>query len=159
MIRVASLRADYGWPYCFYDYVAGHHVVAPEYTGDAKMAAHCDRVIQPLLPFPAHWAPMSLLFYSGTMFPAKYRSGAFVAFHGSAFRAPLPQEAYMVVFVAFKDGLPVGDYETFADGFAGGMLSPEGALHRPVGLAQGPDGALYVSDDKGGRIWKITYKK
>ena len=63
------------------------------------------------------------------------------------------------VFLSFKKGLPYGDYEIFATGFAGGMLSPEGALHRPAGLAQGPDGALYVSDDKGGRIWKITYKK
>jgi glucose/arabinose dehydrogenase len=101
---------------------------------------------------------MSMLFYSGTMFPAKYRTGAFVAFHGSAYRAPLPQEGYNVIFVPFKDALPFGDYEIFADGFAGGMLSPEGALHRPVGLAVGPDGALYVSDDKGGRIWKITYR-
>lgn len=157
MIRIASIRADYGWPYCFYDYVDGKRVIAPEYAGPTANPARCDRLIQPLLPFPAHWAPMSMLFYSGTMFPEKYRTGAFVAFHGSAHRAPLPQEGYNIVFVAFKDALPVGDYEVFADGFAGGMLSPEGALHRPVGLAQGPDGALYVSDDKGGRIWKITY--
>ena len=157
-IRIASIRADYGWPYCFYDYVDGRRVLAPEYASPKAQPTRCDRMIQPLLPFPAHWAPMSVLFYAGTMFPEKYRTGAFVAFHGSAFRAPLPQEGYNIVFVAFKDGLPFGDYEVFADGFAGGMLSPEGAVHRPVGLAQGPDGALYVSDDKGGRIWKITYR-
>ena len=56
----------------------------------------------------------------------------------------------------FKEGL-AADYSVFASGFAGSMASPEGAAHRPVGLAQGPDGALYLSDDKGGRIWRITY--
>jgi glucose/arabinose dehydrogenase len=157
-IRIASIRADYGWPYCYYDYVDGKRVLAPEYSEPKPEPARCDRHIQPLIPFPAHWSPMSIVFYTGKMFPEKYRNGAFIAFHGSAYRAPLPQEGYNVVFVAFKDGLPFGDYETFADGFAGGMLSPEGAVHRPVGLAQGPDGSLYVSDDKGGRIWKITYK-
>jgi glucose/arabinose dehydrogenase len=159
LIRVAAIRADYGWPYCFYDYVDGRRVLAPEYAGPKALPGRCDRQIQPLLPFPAHWSPMAILFYTGKMFPEKYRSGAFIAFHGSAYRAPLPQEGYNVVFVAFKDGLPFGDYETFADGFAGGMLSPEGAVHRPVGLAQGPDGALYVSDDKGGRSWRITYSR
>ena len=158
LIRIATIRADYGWPYCFFDYVDGKRVLAPEYAGVNSKPERCDRLIQPLLPFPAHWSPMSILFYSGKMFPEKYRAGAFIAFHGSAYRAPLPQEGYNVVFVPFKDGLPFGDYEIFADGFAGGMLSPEGAVHRPVGLAQGPDGALYVSDDKGGRIWKITHK-
>jgi glucose/arabinose dehydrogenase len=59
--------------------------------------------------------------------------------------------------VQFSNGIP-GDYQVFAKGFAGGMMSPEGAAHRVVGLAQGPDGALYVSDDKAGRIWKITYR-
>jgi glucose/arabinose dehydrogenase len=169
-VRVASSRADFGWPYCYYDYIDGKRVLAPEYaaakpqpvpTGRGAKAPppeRCARHIQPLIPFPAHWSPMSIVFYSGKMFPEKYRNGAFIAFHGSAYRPPLPQEGYFVVFVAFKDGLPFGDYDTFADGFAGGMLSPEGAVHRPVGLAQGPDGALYVSDDKGGRIWKITYQ-
>jgi glucose/arabinose dehydrogenase len=158
-IRVAPIRADYGWPYCYYDYVLGHRVLAPEYGGDKAQTTRCDRQIQPIIAFPAHWSPMAILFYTGKMFPPKYQTGAFIAFHGSAFRAPFPQEGYNIVFVAFKDGMPYGDYETFADGFAGGMLSPAGALHRPAGLAQGKDGALYVSDDKGGRIWRITYKK
>ncbi|MDB4874580.1 MAG: L-sorbosone dehydrogenase [Gemmatimonadetes bacterium] len=157
MIRVASTRPDYGWPYCYYDYLKGERVVAPEYGGDKVQTGRCDRLIQPLIAFPAHWSPMSLLFYTGKMFPAQYQTGAFIAFHGSAFRAPLPQEGYQVVFLTFKDGL-AADYTVFASGFAGGMSSPEGAAHRPVGLAQGPDGALYLSDDKGGRIWRISYK-
>lgn len=156
MIRIASTRPDFGWPYCYFDYIKSERVLAPEYGGDKTQIGRCDRLIQPLIAFPAHWAPMSLLFYTGKMFPPSYQGGAFIAFHGSAFRAPLPQEGYHVVFLRFKEGL-AADYTVFATGFAGGMASPEGAAHRPVGLAQGPDGALYLSDDKGGRIWKITY--
>ena len=135
-------------------------MVAPEYAADPRAPAVCDHAIQPLLAFPAHWAPMSMLFYTGKMFPAKYRAGVFVAFHGSAYRAPLPEEGYQIVFVPFtRDDLPASHYDVFATGFAGGMMSPTGADHRVVGMAQGPDGAMYVSDDKGGRIWRITYKK
>jgi glucose/arabinose dehydrogenase len=157
LFRVATTRADFGWPYCYYDYLKGARVLAPEYGGNKQTSDRCDRLIQPLVAFPAHWSPMSMLFYTGTMFPAAYRTGAFIAFHGSAYRSPLPQEGYHIVFLQFSDEM-AGDYEIFATGFAGGMTSPEGAAHRVVGLAQGPDGALYVSDDKGGRIWKITYK-
>ena len=157
MFRIAATKADFGWPYCYYDYLKQARVLAPEYGGNKQTVGRCDRLIQPLVAFPAHWSPMSILFYTGAMFPPAYRSGAFVAFHGSADRAPLPQEGYHIVFIQFSNGTP-GDYQVFAKGFAGGMMSPEGAAHRAVGLAQGPDGALYVSDDKAGRIWKITYK-
>jgi glucose/arabinose dehydrogenase len=158
MIRIASTRPDFGWPYCYYDYIKAERRLAPEYGGDKTKVDRCDRLIQPLIAYPAHWAPMSMVFYTGKMFPASYQGGAFVAFHGSAFRAPEPQEGYQVIFQQFKDGL-ASDYSVFAGGFAGSMASPEGAAHRPVGLALGADGALYLSDDKGGRIWKITYKK
>ena len=157
MIRIATVRADFGWPYCYYDFLKQQRVVAPEYGGDKVQDGRCQRLIQPLIAFPAHWAPMSMLFYTGKMFPASYRAGAFIAFHGSAFRAPLPEEGYHVVFLSFTADNLAGDYTIFADGFAGGMASPEGAAHRPVGLAEGPDGALYLSDDKAGRIWRITY--
>ncbi len=157
MIRIAAARADFGWPYCYYDYNKAARVLAPEYGGDKQRTDRCDRLIQPLVAFPAHWAPMAMVFYSGKMFPASYQGGAFIAFHGSAFRAPLAQEGYHLVFQQFKNGM-AGDYSVFATGFDGGMSSPEGAAHRPSGLAVGPDGALYVSDDKGGRIWRITYK-
>ncbi len=110
------------------------------------------------MAFPAHLGPDGLLFYTGEQFPAKYRGGAFIAFHGSWNRAPLPQAGYNVVFVPFRGDVPAGDYEIFADGFAGEDKSPRGARHRPIGLAQGPDGSLYVSDDSGGRIWRIMYR-
>ena len=156
LVRVASNRADYGWPYCYYDLTLHRRVLAPEYGGDKQQAGRCDRVIQPLFAFPAHWSPMSMLFYTGKMFPAKYRSGMFIAFHGSANRSPLPQEGYQIVFVPLQNGFVTG-YDVFADGFSGAVLSADSAAHRPVGLAQGPDGSLYVSDDKGGTIWRITY--
>lgn len=158
MIRVASDHADFGWPYCYYDVVENLRLLAPEYGGDGSQQGRCARLIQPLFAFPAHWAPMAMLFYSGTQFPAKYREGVFVSFHGSALRSPLREEGYDIVFLPFKASLPVADVDSFADGFAGGIVSPSGALHRPVGLAQGADGSLYVSDDKGGRIWKIRYR-
>ena len=95
------------------------------------------------------------------MFPEEYRNGAFIAFHGSWNRAPEKQEGYLVAFVPFMDGKPSGDWQVFADGFAGleKVSSPSEAKHRPTGLAQGPDGSLYVSDDSGGTLFRIVYTK
>lgn len=149
---------DFGWPYCYYDPVAGRKVVAPEYGGDGREVGRCADKKDPVVPLPAHWAPNATAFYAGDAFPARYRGGAFIAFHGSWNRAPLPQGGYNVVFVPFADGRPTGEWEVFAEGFPRGDVSPGGAAHRPSGLAVGPDGALYVSDDSGGRIWKIVYE-
>jgi glucose/arabinose dehydrogenase len=148
---------DYGWPYCYYDQDQGRMVLAPEYGGDGKKVGECAQKLGPASAYPGHWAPMALLFYTGSTFPQKYRNGAFIAFHGSWNRAPEPQAGYNVVFQPFAEGKPQGDYEVFADGFAGRNKQPRTAEHRPAGLAQGPDGSLYVSDDSGGRIWRITY--
>jgi glucose/arabinose dehydrogenase len=158
MIRVASVRADYGWPYCYYDVIAGTRVQSPEYGGDGRMVGNCDRFIRPVMAFPAHWEPMAMVFSSGVKLPARYADGAFVAFHGSSHRDPLPEDGYAVVYVPFKKGIASMDFEIFADGFAGEMKSPAGARARPAGLAQGADGSLYVSDDKSGRVWRITYQ-
>ena len=150
---------DFGWPYCFYNPELKSKVLAPEYGGDGRKVDRCATKKAPVFVFPGHWAPNALLFYSGTQFPARYRLGAFVAFHGSWNRAPLPQGGFNVVFLPMKDGKAAAEkFDVFADGFAqpGGMPSSEG-LHRPTGLAQGPDGSLYVSDDNGGRIYKISY--
>jgi glucose/arabinose dehydrogenase len=150
--------ADFGWPYCYYDPQLGRRVLAPEYGGDGERVGRCAEKADPIRAFPAHWAPNGLLFYTGEQFPELYQGGAFVAFHGSWNRAPLPQGGYKVVFVPFEGGEPAGDSVVFADGFAGPDPQPGTAAHRPVGLAQGPDGSLYVSDDSGGRIWRVVYR-
>lgn len=149
--------SDFGWPYCYYDQYQKEKVRSPEYGGNGKLTTGCDDKGKPIYAFPAHWAPNGLLFYTGSQFPEKYRNGAFIAFHGSWNRAPQEQGGYNVVFLPFKEGKPSGDYEIFADGFAGKTKTPNGAAHRPCGLAQGPDGAIYIADDQNGRIWKITY--
>ena len=148
-----------GWPYTYYDPNLKKIMLAPEYGGDGKKGPD-QQYLEPTMAFPAHLAPNGLLFYTGDMFPERYKNGAFIAFHGSWNRAPEPQKGAFVAFVPFKDGKPSGDWEIFADNFAGqdGYTSPGKAKHRPTGLAQGPDGALYVSDDQGGTIYKIVYK-
>jgi mono/diheme cytochrome c family protein len=95
--------------------------------------------------------------YNGAQFPAAWRGGAFIAFHGSWNRAPGPQGGYALVFQPLANGKAAGGYVVFADGFAGAEKAPGRAAHRPSGLAVGPDGALYVSDDVKGRIWRITH--
>lgn len=152
--------SDFGWPYCYYDPAQNKKVLAPEYGGDGLKVGRCSSAEDPIMAFPAHIAPNDLLFYTGNMFPEKYKNGAFIAFHGSWNRAPLPQEGFYVVFVPFKGSLPSGKWEVFASGFAGvdQVNSPNDAKHRPCGLAQGPDGSLYVSDDVKGRIYRILYQ-
>jgi glucose/arabinose dehydrogenase len=150
---------DFGWPYCFHDNALNRKVLAPEYGGDGKSAGRCAGAAVPVIGFPGHWGPDGLLFYRGSMFPDRYSHGAFIAFHGSWNRAPMPQAGYKVVFVPRTTAGLGPAYETFADGFAGGTLDPGGAAHRPVGLAVGPDGALYITDDQRGRIWRVTWAR
>src|SRR5262249_15197173 len=111
----------------------------------------------PAAAFPAHWGPNALLHYDHKAFPARYQKGLFVAFHGSWNRAPYPQNGYNIVFQPMANGKAASSCEIFADGFAGATKSLEKAAHRPSGLAVGTDGALFVSDDVKGRIYRITY--
>ncbi|GAC1656503.1 MAG: sorbosone dehydrogenase family protein [Gemmatimonadaceae bacterium] len=156
LIRVTA-GDDFGWPYCYFDGSRKRLVLAPEYGGDKNAVGRCATKKGPLASFPGHWAPEAVVIHDGTGMPPRYRGGAFVSFHGSWNRAPRPQAGFRVAFVPLtRTG--AGPYETFADGFAGGRFQPGEAAHRPMGLAEGPDGALYVGDDKGGRIWKIIYR-
>jgi glucose/arabinose dehydrogenase/mono/diheme cytochrome c family protein len=152
--------SDAGWPYYYYDHMQGKKLLSPEYGGDGKKQADGAKLNQPLIGFPGHFAPNDILFYTGDQFPERYRNGAFVAFHGSTIRAPYPQGGYFVAFVPFKDGKPSGDWEVFADGFAGvdTIVYTSDAKYRPSGLAQGPDGSLYVTESEHGKVWRIMYK-
>jgi len=153
---------DYGWPYCYHDPKRSTRVLAPEYGGNGERVGDCSRYRLPALAIPAHSAPSDLMFYDGRMFPPHYRHGAFVAFHGGWGRAPLEQRGYSVAFLPFDDAFkPAGSIEPFATGFAGvtPIREPRYARFRPVGLAIGPDGALFVADSKVGRVWRITYSE
>ncbi len=156
MFRIKQ-GSDCGWPYCYFDNDRKQKVLNPEYGGDRSKVGRCEDKTKSVVQFPGHLAPNALLFYTGSQFPAKYKNGAFIAFHGSWNRTPEPQAGYFVVFVPFKNGLPTDKWEVFADGFAGPNINR--ATYRPCGLAQGPDGSLYVSDDNNGTIWKISYGK
>ncbi len=146
---------QYGWPYCYYDGRLRKKVLAPEYGGDGHSVGRCADVEDPLLAFPAHYAPNGLHFYGGSQFPRRYRGAAFVAFHGGS---NLP-ESYVVAVVRFRNGRPSHRPRVFADGFIGeGAVNlPADADHRPMGLAEGPDGSLYITDDAGGRIWRVMH--
>ncbi|MGB6960253.1 MAG: c-type cytochrome [Candidatus Acidiferrum sp.] len=149
---------DYGWPECYYDSFVKKLVLAPEYGGDGRKIGVCAQKLEPAAAFPAHWAPNDMTHYDKEQFPARYRKGLFIAFHGSWDRAPYPQQGYNVVFQPMNGEHAAGRCEVFASGFAGTVMSPDGAVHRPSGLAVGPDGALYVADDIRGRIYRITYR-
>ncbi len=151
---------DVGWPYYYYDPIKHKKLLNPEYGGDGKKAGNGARYAQPLIAFQAHWAPNDLLFYTGNQFPARYKNGAFVAFHGSTNRSPYPQAGFFVAFIPFKNGVPTGSWEIFADGFAAHntVVSVSDAVCRPMGLSVGPDGSLYVSDTEKGRVWRIFYQ-
>ncbi len=148
---------DAGWPYIYYDELQNKKMVMPEYGGDGKRTGG-ENAINPVVAFTGHMAPDGLLFYTGNMFPERYRHGAFIAFHGSWNRTPV-QQGYCVMFVPMRDGRPSGKPEIFANDFAGSdvVRSPGDARHRPCGLAQGPDGSLYVTDDSKGTIYRIIY--
>jgi glucose/arabinose dehydrogenase/cytochrome c553 len=157
-VFILEAGGDYGWPSCYYDGLQKKLVLAPEYGGDGgTKIGVCANKRGPVFFFPAHWAPNDLVIYKGTQFPNAYRGGAFIAFHGSWNRAPAVQGGYNVVFQPLADGRPSGDYIVFADGFSGPYKEPGRALARPGGLAVGPHGSLYVSEDVHGRIWRITY--
>jgi glucose/arabinose dehydrogenase len=140
----------YGWPYAY----IGKNV-DPKNKG-----ARPDLVAKSLVPDvllePAHRASMDFIFYTGTQFPAEYRGGAFVAFHGSWNRSK--RVGYSLGFIPFRDGKPTGPLTDFVTGW---MVSPESreVWGRPVGLLQLPDGSLLLSDDVGNRIWKISYSR
>ena len=153
-------ETDRGWPYCYYDVGVHQMKLAPEYSGDGTIQGRCASIPPPPVALPAHAAPLGMVFVTGTQFPAEYRSGAFIANHGSGFdpNAGSDLHGYDVVFVPFSKGKPTGELRRFATGFdAGRRPLPDAAPYRPVGLAMMPDGSLLIGDDQKGRIWRVFY--
>ena len=138
-INILRLGNDYGWPRCF-----GNGGRYPGFTGD------CSPTVAPELAMQAHSAPLGISFYTGDQFPARYRNDAFVAFHGSWNRST--PTGYKVVRVMASSGRAAGS-EDFLTGFLRGTT----ASGRPVHAVTGPDGALYVSDDQNGVVYRISY--
>lgn len=144
-IYIVTEGADYGWPRCHAGTVSD-----PEYG----FPGACDDAVAPVVDLQAHSAPLGLVFYDGGTFPEEYRGDLFVAFHGSWNRS-VPT-GYKVVRLPFRGTQPGSEVVDFATGWLGADL--ETVTGRPVGLAVGPDGALYVSDDSAGIIYRIQYE-
>lgn len=142
-LNLVKYGGHYGWPYCY-----GRRIPDPE----MGRPGFCRQTEPSALDFQAHSAALGIGFYRGSQFPEAYRQDAFVAFHGSWNRTQ--PTGYKVVRVRFQNGRPVG-YEDFATGWLRGGK----AWGRPVDVIAGRDGSLYVSDDAGGRIYRISYRR
>jgi glucose/arabinose dehydrogenase len=138
--------AGYGWPTCHSGEVVDPTLGEP---------GACDGVEQPVVTMQAHTAPLGLTFYDGQMFPAEYRGDLFIALHGSWNRST--PVGYKVVRLPIEDGQPANEVVDFAAGW----LREDGSTvdGRPVDVLVGADGALYVSDDKGGFVYRISYER
>jgi glucose/arabinose dehydrogenase len=145
-------NVDAGWPYCYGDRVPDSNFTK---SGDTR----CESIIEPEVQMQAHSAPLGLAFYQGSMFPPDYRDRIFVAFHGSWNRS-VPT-GYKVVSVKIDaKGQPQGGAQDFITGWLAPNETKRGRwMGRPVGIAFGSDGSMYLSDDAGGVIYRITYGK
>jgi glucose/arabinose dehydrogenase len=147
---LTSLRpGDFlGWPYAY----IGKH---PDPEFGAKRKDLVARTKTPDVLFHAHSAPLGLVFYDGTQFPAEYKGNAFVALHGS-WDAAKPT-GYKVVRIKFANGRPENAYENFVTGFWASGTTPPKAWGRPAGLLVAKDGSLLIADDAGKTIWRVRY--
>jgi glucose/arabinose dehydrogenase len=143
-LNIVRRGGHYGWPYCY-----GARIPDPKYADPAR----CDVTEVPVMNLPAHSTPLGIAFYDGELFPGEYHGDAFVTLHGSWNRSA--PTGYKVIRVSVEAGRPAA-VEDFLDGWLGTAGEITG---RPVQPLVGPDGALYVSDDYGGRVWRVAYAR
>ncbi|MBK9942232.1 MAG: PQQ-dependent sugar dehydrogenase [Kouleothrix sp.] len=134
---------NYGWPFCYDDRVPN-----PEFNDAGK----CTNTTSPVFNFPPHWAPLGLVFYNRFGFPAAYQGDALVAFHGTAADQVQTLGGYNVARVRFKHGQPVA-----LEDLVRGWNAQGDVWGRPAGLLIMPDGSLLISDDLGGRFFRLRY--
>jgi glucose/arabinose dehydrogenase len=141
--------ADYGWPYCFGARRADPVIMPPP---NMTTEAYCAMTEPAVFEYEAHSAPIGLVFYDAMQFPVSYRGDAFVAFRGSWNR--YPATGYKVVRVRYEGGAP-----SAVEDFVSGFLIEDGTAHfaRLAGLAVATDGALLVSDDTNGIVYRVAY--
>jgi glucose/arabinose dehydrogenase len=142
-IDIVQRGRHYGWPFCY-----GARIPAPEYSDPAL----CDATEPPVMTLPAHSTPLGVVFYEGDLFPSEYHGDAFVALHGSGVHSDLA--GYKVVRLRLEAGRP----RSVTDFLTGWVARDGRVIGRPVQSLVGPDGALYVSDDEGGRVWRVGYR-
>ncbi len=157
LLRVEQ-GADYGWPECYFDDTQNKLVLAPEYGGDGgKTIGVCADKKAPIASFPAHWAPNDLVLYGGEQFPAPIATARSSPFTARGTARPSLKAATTSCSSRSRTASLRANIVVFADGFAGADKEPGKAAHRPSGVAVGPDGSLYISDDQNGRIWRVTF--
>ena len=141
--RIAPNK-HYGWPYCW-----GNQFADPQFLSDTDF---CKTTQAPEIMFDAHSTPLGISFLDKTHFPSEYKSDAIVALHGSWNREQ--PAGYKLVRVKFRNNKASEVLD-----FATGWLDGKAAWGRPVDVLSAPDGALYVSDDRAGLIYRISYLK
>ncbi|MPS49802.1 MAG: sorbosone dehydrogenase [Methylobacillus sp.] len=134
----------YGWPHCW-----GNRVTDPNFPGKPGF---CDNMQPPAITLRAHSTPIGITFLDKTDFPDEYKQDAIVALHGSWNR--VQPYGYKLVRIRFQNNQPVA-----VEDFVTGWQTKNSAWGRPVDVIAGPDGALYVSDDRAGLVYRITYNK
>jgi glucose/arabinose dehydrogenase len=146
---VTSVREGgfYGWPWF---YLGPNQ--DPRHAG--KRPDLAGKVVVPDVLIQAHSASLGLAFYTGQQFPAEYRGHIFAAEHGSWNRSR--RTGYKVIRIPVAFGKAAGHYEDFMTGFVNGAADVWG---RPVGVAVARDGALLVTDDLGGIVWRVAHGK
>jgi glucose/arabinose dehydrogenase len=138
-------NAFYGWPWF---YIGSNE--DPKHIGERPDLK--DKITIPDVLLQSHSASLGLTFYDGSSFPSEYRGDAFAAEHGSWNRSK--RTGYKVVRIRLKDGIPTGEYEDFVTGF---VVNDSEVWGRPVGVTVARDGALLVSEDGNGAIWRVSY--